>query len=247
MYQKSFLWHEIINEGDQLEQLATEYGRVYYDGVSYFPSATTMLAIIPKQQYIVDWEARTPPEERARVMQKATSQGTAVHAVLEKYLSGTTIDLSQYPPNVASLARELIEECRRIEIIYASEKFLVNRKLGYAGTVDFAGKVAGENEVWDFKTGRYAGFGAQAPLSYRIQLALYALALEDSTTETFDRGRIILSSTYDGLKVYPIELTPYKKMAAALAKDYWRKHGDKIRSLSESTSRQAKRDTATAL
>ena len=230
-----------------IAQHNTEHGRFYSDAAGLYPSVTTMLSMVPREKWILEWEARTPPEEQERARNRATKLGTAVHEVAERYLNGYSVSLPQLGPSIATLAKEIIEMCNRVEVIYASERFLVNREQKYAGTVDFAGKAYGTNEVWDFKTGRYAGFGPDAPLSYRIQLALYAMALESNTAEKFERGRIILSSMYDGLKVYVIDLERYKPMAILLARDYWRRHGERIETVRCGLIEEHQRDFAETL
>ena len=247
MYQKTFLWQELTLPNTNILQHNTEYGRFYSDNFGLYPSVTTMLQMIPKERWVREWEERTPIEDQERARNRATKLGTEVHDIIEKYLNGKTISIGKLGPVVGTLALKLIEECKKVDAVYASERFLINHELAYAGTVDFCGVVGGENEVWDFKTGRYGGFGHNAPLNYRVQLALYALALEDSTSERFSTGRIILTSLYDGLKVYPIDLEPYKERARLLSRHYWKKNGEIIERVREQLIRESQRDIAEAI
>ena len=67
---------------DDLESNTSESGRLYEtpDGVKY-PSITTVLSIL-SQDAIQAWRRRVGEEEANRISQRASTRGTAVHAIV---------------------------------------------------------------------------------------------------------------------------------------------------------------------
>ena len=78
--------HEKTDLGyEDLIAESTSSGRKYAtpDGNRY-PSVTTVLSIL-SEEFIQRWRARVGAEEANRISHRASTRGTAVHSIIEKY------------------------------------------------------------------------------------------------------------------------------------------------------------------
>lgn len=167
------------------EDLVTESsersGRVYCtpDG-SRYPSVTTVLSIL-SEDAIREWRARVGAEEANRVSRVASSRGTQVHNVIEKYLRNEEDFLTGASlvaqTNFKSI-KPIIDE--RIGDIWAIEAPLYSDYLGIAGRCDCIAEWDGVLSIVDWKTsGRIKT--KDDIQSYFIQKAAYAIMFEERT------------------------------------------------------------------
>jgi hypothetical protein len=120
-----------------------------------------------------------------RISKTATDVGSEVHAFAEAILAERLVDLPE-DPQAAKGADAFLEWYKWHEIKpLAVERMILSREHYYAGTVDFFGHIDGELCVLDFKTstGLY--------LEMLLQLAAYAVALEEETQEQISHGWIV--------------------------------------------------------
>ena len=132
----------------------------------------------------------------------ATDIGTVAHDFAEKTLKQISVEM---PANL--LARNAAEAflqwttLTKLEPIDI-ERMVFSEKWWYAGTCDYYGKIDGKLAVLDLKTS--SGLYREMPL----QLAAYAVALEEETGETIEQGWIIrLCKKTGNCEPYPIPLT----------------------------------------
>jgi len=128
-------------------------GKRYYtleDGTR-LPSVTTVLGA-QKKQAIMEWRKRVGEEEANRVSKKATSRGTNVHTLCERYLNNES--LGSVMPDAVEMFRSLKPLLNRIDNIHYQECALWSKQLGMAGRVDCIGEFDGELSVIDFKTSK---------------------------------------------------------------------------------------------
>jgi len=167
------------------EDLVTESsersGRVYCtpDG-SRYPSVTTVLSILSEDS-IREWRQRVGAEEANRVSRVASSRGTQVHNVIEKYLRNED-DFMAGASLVAQVnfktIRPVIDE--RIGDIWAIEAPLYSDHLGIAGRCDCIAEWDGVLSIIDWKTsGRLKT--KDDIHSYFIQKSAYAIMFEERT------------------------------------------------------------------
>jgi len=83
---------------DDLVTDTRETGRVYVapDGSSY-PSVTTVLSIIHEES-IKAWRAKVGEDEANKISHRASSRGTAVHDIIERYLKNE--DTTDHLPHI---------------------------------------------------------------------------------------------------------------------------------------------------
>ena len=128
--------HEYLDLG--YDDLVTENSngkRVYNtpDG-SQYPSVTSVLSIINEEK-IAAWRKRVGEEEANRVGHRASSRGTSVHSIIERYLKNE--DTSEFLPHVKQSLQNLRPILdKSIGKIFGLESALFSRHLGLAGRVD---------------------------------------------------------------------------------------------------------------
>lgn len=128
-------------------------GRRYYqlpDGTR-LPSVTTVIGAKGKQA-ILEWRKRVGEEEANKISQKASSRGTNVHTLCERYLNNEP--LGDIMPDAKAMFLPLKPLLNRINNIHYQECTLWSVKLGMAGRVDCIGEFDGVLSVIDFKTSK---------------------------------------------------------------------------------------------
>ena len=172
--------HEKIDIGyDDLVADTQPSGRTYLDpDGNRYPSITTVLSIL-SEEAIAAWRKRVGDEEANRVGHRASSRGTSVHAIIEKYLLNE--DTTGYLPHI----RQSLENVRpildkNITKIYGLETALYSRHLGVAGRCDCVGLFDGVPSIIDFKTSRRVKTHDKIS-NYFAQMAGYAVMWEERT------------------------------------------------------------------
>ena len=172
--------HEKIDIGyDDLVADTQPSGRTYItpDG-SRFPSITAVLNIL-SEEYITAWRSRVGEEEANKVSHRASTRGTLVHSILEKYLLNE--DTTNFLPHIKQCLeniRPILDES--ITKIYGLEVPLYSRHLGVAGRCDCISVFDGVPSIVDFKTSRRVKT-ADKISNYFAQMAGYAVMWEERT------------------------------------------------------------------
>lgn len=128
-------------------------GKRYYttpDGVK-LPSVTTVIGA-KKKEAIMKWRKRVGEEEANKISRKATSRGTNVHTLCERYLNNE--ELGMIMPDAKEMFLPLKPLLNRINNIHYQECALWSVQLGLAGRVDCIGEFDGVLSVIDFKTSK---------------------------------------------------------------------------------------------
>ena len=171
--------HEKIEIGyDDLKVETKSSGRKYItpDGEAY-PSITTVLGVLSADS-IAAWRARVGDVEANKISHKATTRGTAVHDLVEKYLDNE--ELPEVMPHVMASLANLKPSLSRIGKIFAQEAPLYSKHLGVAGRVDCVGEYDGVPSIIDFKTSKKIK-KKEWITSYFMQAAAYAIMWEERT------------------------------------------------------------------
>jgi len=174
--------HEPIDLGyNDLSAKTTKKGRQYVDpdGNTY-PSITTVLSILSEDS-IRAWRARVGEEEANRISRQASSRGTTVHNIIEKYVANDPDFIKgEMPHNVQTFkdVQQVIDE--GVTKVYQQEAPLYSKHLGVAGRVDCVGQWKGIDSIIDWKTSRK--FKKKEWISsYFMQCAAYAIMWEERT------------------------------------------------------------------
>jgi hypothetical protein len=120
------------------------------------PSVTTILsATMPeeKRKSLDAWKLRVGATEAQKVVTTAANRGTALHTILEHYITGQGyLDLTDVGKNAHSMAQTVFEKGMKGKIseYYATEATLFYPDL-YAGATDMVAVHEGKDSIIDFK------------------------------------------------------------------------------------------------
>lgn len=157
----------------------------------YYPSVTNILSALPPSGFFLDWIKETGFNADI-IRDRAAREGTQVHEGIEKLLNGEKLEWvdaygnARYNLTVWQMLLKFQDfyETIKPETI-ATEMFLYSDKYRYAGTTDFLCKVGNETWLLDHKSSNHCG------LSYDLQLAAYAKALEELKGIKVDRCGVL--------------------------------------------------------
>ena len=147
------MFEHVPVELTEMNAVTTEKGRRYRtpEGVD-LPSITTVLSILSRES-IMKWRKRVGADEANRISHRASTRGTAVHAIIEKYINNEENFKDGYTPDIISSFIDLKPILdARIGRIYAQEAPLYSTHLGVAGRVDCVAEFDGHLSIIDFKT-----------------------------------------------------------------------------------------------
>ena len=174
--------HEPVDLGyDDLSANSTGNGRMYTtpDGTKY-PSITTVLSILSRDK-IAEWRARVGEEEANKISRKASTRGTAVHDLLEKYVDNDEDFGKDVMPHIMQSfydVKDILDT--RLNKVYAQEASLYSSHLGLAGRVDCVGVWDGKDSIIDYKTSRKPKRKEWIE-SYFMQCCAYSIMWEERT------------------------------------------------------------------
>jgi genome maintenance exonuclease 1 len=185
--------HEKIDMGyDSLDRTDAPDGRRYLttDGKAY-PSVTTILGILSEES-IAKWRARVGEEEANRISTRATTRGTAVHDIVEKYINNDPDYKEGHLPHVVQSLeniRPIID--KHVTKVFKTEAPLYSDHLQLAGTCDAIVEWDGVPTIVDWKTSRRPKKKANIS-GYFMQLAAYAVMWEERTGMAVSNTRIVM-------------------------------------------------------
>lgn len=166
---------------DDLDAVTSETGRLYEtpDGVKY-PSITTVLSIL-SEEGIRKWKERVGEEEAAKISYRASTRGTAVHEIIEKYIDNIENFKDGFSPNIIASFLDIKPVLdTRIGRVFAQESPLYSKHLGVAGRVDCVAEFDGVLSIIDFKTSRKPK-KKEYITNYFMQESAYAIMWEERT------------------------------------------------------------------
>lgn len=160
----------------------TESGRVYEHPVERknYPSITTVLSVL-SEDAINKWKKRVGEVEANKISYRASTRGTAVHEMAEKYLDNDPAYMVGYTPNILEnfkTIRTVLDE--RVGKIFSQECALYSDHLRVAGRVDLVAEFDGKISIIDFKTSKKLK-PRKFVTNYFAQEAAYAIMWEERT------------------------------------------------------------------
>lgn len=176
---------------DDLKSQTLSDGKRYYtlpDGTN-LPSVTTVLGVM-KKDAIMAWRKRVGDEVANAISKKATSRGTNVHTLCERYLNNDS--LGDIMPDAKEMFNDIKPLLDQINNIHYQEQALWSTKLGLAGRVDCIAEFAGTLSVIDFKTSKKVK-SIKDIEDYFWQTSAYALMYEELVGTPIDQVVIIMA------------------------------------------------------
>ena len=160
------------------------------------PSVTTILsATMPsgKKEKLQEWKERVGNEEAERVKNEAANRGTAMHTIVEKYLSGEHyLDLTELGQQAHKMGQTIVERGLKDQLteLWGSEATLYYPDL-YAGSTDIVGIYNEKETIIDIKQSNKTK-REQWITDYYLQLAGYILAHNYVYQTNIQQGVILM-------------------------------------------------------
>jgi genome maintenance exonuclease 1 len=167
--------------------------RVYSINGEALPSVTTILSATEseeKKATLEAWKKRVGAEQADKIRDEAAARGSVLHRIVENYITDTKhLDMTELGQTAHKMADILTERAidERLSEVWGVEPYLAYQGL-FAGQTDLIGIHDGKITVCDHKNANKPKRKEWLHDSYRIQLALYALAFEDMFGEHIPRG-----------------------------------------------------------
>lgn len=163
------------------------------------PSVTSVTGNTTKEG-ILEWRAKVGEKEANRISRKASSRGTAVHNLAEKYILNDSKFDEAYKKAMPD-AVDLFHKIRRtlnktVTAIHALETQIWSDYLKVAGTVDCIGMYNGKLAVIDFKTSAKPKEERWIE-HYFMQTSAYACAWYELTKEPINNLVVIVANDAD--------------------------------------------------
>ena len=164
-----------------MQAVTTEEGRKYHtpEGID-LPSITTCLSILSRDG-IAAWRKRVGEEEANRISRVASTRGTKVHEIIEKYIDNKEDYSDGYTPDIIQSfndVRDILDN--RIGTVFAQEAPIYSNHLGVAGRVDCVAEFDDALSIIDFKTSRKKKFPSMIK-QYFMQESAYSIMWEERT------------------------------------------------------------------
>lgn len=164
-----------------------------------FPSITTVLSKTKDLTHIHKWRARVGEKEATRITTAATTRGTKMHDLCEKFLKNEHFELGYSQGEL--LFRTIHPYLMRFDNIRALETPLFSRMMKVAGTVDCIAEVDGELSIVDFKTSTKEKKEEWIE-DYQIQAAFYARAFFEMSGELPKQTKILIALEDGGVQEF---------------------------------------------
>jgi len=201
------MFEHVPVELTEMNAVTTDTGRKYMtpEGIN-LPSITTVLSILSRDS-IAKWRKRVGEAEANRVSYRASTRGTSVHEICEKYVNNDpdwdkymAIDPDNGEMKLTKRTPDLIQSFldlkpildERLTKVFAQEAPLYSNHLGVAGRVDCVGIFDGKPSIIDYKT-------SMKPKrldwikNYFMQEAAYAIMWEERTGQPITQLVTIIS------------------------------------------------------
>lgn len=181
-----------------IPRIQTEEGRKYQTASGNLPSVTTILSATKDCDALKKWREFVGDEAADNIVLEATTVGTFMHENLEYRLEGKEDHQGTMPVRV--LGRRMADVIQenawpKINEVWGQEIPLYYEGL-WAGTTDLVGIHDGIPSIMDYKNSRKPKTWKLIE-DYRLQLAAYALAHNNTYGTTIDRGVIFICVRQD--------------------------------------------------
>lgn len=178
-------------KGFDLERIEIDGQRYYKTPSGLFKSVTTILAEKIDKPYLKEWKERVGEEEAKRISTIATNRGTAVHSLVEKYLSNDPKYKQGSMPSHYEMFKSISRYFDDIDEIYGLELRLYSTQLKAAGTADIIARYKNKLSIIDIKTSKRIKHITDID-DYFYQTSAYKKMIEEHYGLTIERLVIIM-------------------------------------------------------
>ena len=183
-----------------------------------YPSVTSILSDNNKQG-LIEWRQRVGEKEAERISRQASSRGSRIHNILEKYVLGADDYAKREMPLNLEMFRQIKDYIdQHVDVVYGVELKLYSDQLRLAGTTDLFCRMHGERAIVDYKTSTYHKKEEWIE-NYFLQSAAYTIMAEERYGLVIPRFCILIATEQEGLQFFWKSTAPYKKMMINYLKD----------------------------
>lgn len=180
---------------------------------SYYPSITTVLGhTMPQQKRdsLEQWK-KSIGEQRAReISETATTNGTAVHLLAERYVKKQPIIETGevFNDHVIKLFNALKTKLNKIQEVWGQEVALFSNKIGVAGRCDCIAYYKGKPSIIDYKTSSKIKDKNDIE-DYYLQLCAYAIMHNEMFGTDITQGVVLMTSDGGFPQEFLVDLNDY--------------------------------------
>ena len=204
--------------------------RLYNLGEAKLPSVTTILSATQppeKMKALAEWRLRVGADEATRIVDNSATRGTAMHRIIESYLTGQYhLDLTDVGRNAHNMAQTIIKNGldNKITEYYGIEATLYYPDL-YAGTTDLVAQHVGCDSIIDFKQTNKPKKREWIE-DYFVQIAAYAMAHDYVYGTTIKKCVVMMcdpNNLYQEFVIRDHEVKNYKHKFLRRLDEYYNK------------------------
>ena len=204
--------------------------RLYNLGEAKLPSVTTILSATQppeKAKALAEWRLRVGANEATRIVDNSATRGTAMHRIIESYLTGQYhLDLTDVGRNAHNMAQTIIKNGldNKITEYYGIEATLYYPDL-YAGTTDLVAQHVGCDSIIDFKQTNKPKKREWIE-DYFVQIAAYAMAHDYVYGTTIKKCVVMMcdpNNLYQEFVIRDHEVKNYKHKFLRRLDEYYNK------------------------
>ena len=167
-----------------------------------YRSVTTIISQKSDKTALLEWKKRVGEEEAKRITAVASSRGTAVHSIAEKYV----LNQDDYSKNVSPINLDTFNSIKPfidkyIGTIYGIELPLYSDLLNAAGRTDVVADFDGTLSIVDFKTSKKEK-KEEWIRNYFIQTTAYALMYEEMYSVKVPQIAIMIAIDNDPAQLF---------------------------------------------
>jgi len=182
--------------------------RMYSVDGTKLPSVTTILGATKDQESIdalAKWRAKVGEEGAEKIKNEASSIGTEMHLVIEKYINGEGyLNLTEKGNRARRMAHTILKNLDPLTEVWGNEVSLAYPEK-YAGATDCIGVMDGKVTLFDWKqTNKPKKREWSAVQDYFMQLGAYSLAHE-AMYQPIEQAKICMCSRNFDYQEFTIE------------------------------------------
>jgi genome maintenance exonuclease 1 len=182
---------------EECERVDVNGSRYYQTPYGAFKSVTTFLGEKLDKSGLDNWRKAVGEEVANRISYQASTRGTAIHSLAERYLMNESISyFKEMPSDISTFLQIKPILDQNIGSIYGCEKALYSKQLQLAGTCDLLAGFNGVNSIIDFKTSRKEK-KEEHIISYFLQTTIYSMCAEEMFDLKFPQIVVIITSDED--------------------------------------------------
>lgn len=173
--------HNLYPRIQDFSSTTTEAGRVYHTPAGDFRSVTTIIGDKSDHRWLDEWRNRVGKDVADQISHQASTRGTAIHELAEKYvMNDPDWAKGAMPINVFNFKniKKILDQ--DLEVVYGIEYPLYSALLKTAGRSDLPARFRGKDSIVDFKTSRRLK-KREDITGYFVQSTAYALMFEEIT------------------------------------------------------------------